>query len=165
MFWKKKKSKLTDDEVKVFFPKEIQSLAEFEKDDLPGIVVVNSSLKEFEQREIFGYHLSLIMDYEDLIENGMPSQKERDVVDPFCDKLDDLIKGDNKEKPNALFLARVTWNATKQMLWRVYDPEIANKILQDIIQEDSSPRQFDFKMVHDIEWKETDWYLNNIDDK
>ena len=58
-----------------------------------------------------------MIDFEDLIDNGMPSKSEREIVDPFGDRLDLLIKGDDLEKPNALFLARITWNKTRKLIW------------------------------------------------
>ena len=100
-----------------------------------------------------------MLDFEDLIEKGMPSIQEREVIDPFGDHLDSLIKGPDLDKPNALFLARITWNETRELIWRVFDPEPANQTLQDIISRDESPRPFDYKMEHDPEWELAKWHL------
>lgn len=61
-------------------------------------------MKGFEPKEIFCWQLSIIIDLQDLIENGMPSAKEVQVIDEFGDYLDKEIKGADKAKPNALFL-------------------------------------------------------------
>lgn len=99
----------------------------------------------------------------DLIDNGMPSKNEVDVIDDYGDFLDDKIKGENKEKPNALFLARITWNGTRELIWRVYDPEIADKFLKDLIADGNQIREFDYRMDSDEEWKLTEWHLKEWD--
>ena len=145
---------------RVLIPDEHYSILEFEDENLPGIAVVNTALKGFEPKEVFCWQLSIIIDLQDLIENGMPSAKEVQVIDEFGDYLDKEIKGAEEGKPNALFLARVTWNSTRQLIWRVYNPEISHHFLQYIIAENSSPRSFDYRIDKDEDWGFTDWYLS-----
>lgn len=144
---------------KVIIPDESYSLLNFRQDDLPGVAVVNTALKEFEPKIVFAWHLSIMIDLEDLIDNGMPSKSEVEVIDNYGDYLDNEIKGKNKEKPNALFLARITWNKTRELIWRVYDPEISNNFLQEIIAANSSPRQFDYRIDPDDNWELAKWHL------
>ncbi|MEJ5148475.1 DUF695 domain-containing protein [Sphingobacterium sp. MYb388] len=146
---------------KVLIPDEFYSLLNFEQDDLPGIAVVNTALREFEPKIVFAWHLSIMIDLEDLIDNGMPSRSEVEVIDNYGDYLDNEIKGPDKEKPNALFLARITWNKTRELIWRVYDPEIANIFLQEIITANSSPRQFDYRIDPDDNWELAKWHLTD----
>ena len=145
-------------EVRVVLPEEEYTVMEWTQDDMPCVAVLNSALKGFEPREVFSWHLSVILDFEDLVENGMPSPAERDIVDPFCDKLDEEIKAGG----NALFLVRETWNATRRLVWRVYDPEIAHQHLQYIVDHHRHPRPFDWRMEQDIEWEEAKWYLEQV---
>lgn len=145
----------------VLIPDENYYLLNFKKENLPAIAVVNVALKNFEPKEVFDWHLSIILDLEDLVENGMPSKKELELIDRYSDILDGNIKGKDKDKPNALFLARITWNETRQLIWRICDPEIANDYLQTIISDNSSPRAFDFNMEQDVRWKFTTWYLKD----
>jgi len=147
----------------VIIPEESYSIIKYKQEELPAIAVVNTALRDFEPKEVFSWHLSIIIDFEDLIENGMPSQAERDIVDPFGDNLDVLIKGADAEKSNALFLARVTWNGTRQLIWRVFDPEIVHKTLQKIINGNDYPREFDYRMEQDTEWDYAKWYLENYE--
>ncbi|MEQ8364202.1 MAG: DUF695 domain-containing protein [Cyclobacteriaceae bacterium] len=152
-------------EIRVFIPEEVYTILEFKQDNLPGIAVINTALRDFEQKEVFSWHLSVMMDLEDLIDNGMPSKNEREIIDLYEDRLDALIKGTDLEKPNALFLGRITWNKTRELIWRVYAPDIADIELKKIIKEDTSPRQFDYKMESDEKWSLTKWHLNkgNVD--
>jgi len=88
----------------------------------------------------------------------MPSEEEREIVDPFCDQLDEDIKAGG----NALFLVRETWNKTRRLVWRVYDPDIAHKHLQYIVDYQKHPRPFDWHMAQDLEWKQAKWYFEQI---
>ncbi|NJI72300.1 DUF695 domain-containing protein [Sphingobacterium kitahiroshimense] len=146
---------------KVLIPDEFYSLLNFEQEDLPGVAVVNTALREFEPKIVFACHLSIMIDLEYLIDNGMPSKSEVEVIDNYGDYLDNEIKGPDKEKPNALFLARITWNKTRELIWRVYDPEISNSFLQEIITANSSPRQFDYRIDPDNNWELAKWHLTD----
>ena len=143
----------------VTIPDERLSIVRFRQDGMPGIGAINAALVGFEPRVVFRWHLSIRVELEDLIENGMPSQSERDIVDPFGDSLDTLLKG-SPTKPNALFLARITWNASRELIYRVYDPEEANHLLQHVIASQDYPREFDFRMDDDPEWKLAAWHLS-----
>tara|TARA_B100001105_G_C22304894_1_gene405493 strand:+ start:489 stop:935 length:447 start_codon:yes stop_codon:yes gene_type:complete len=145
-------------EFKVNIPEEHYKVIEFKQENLPGIGVVNTAFKDFEPKEVFAWHCSMMINFEELIQNGMPSQGERDIVDKFQDFLDEKIKGDS-QKPNALFLARVTWNKTREIIWRIHNPEITNGFLTALIESEDYPREFDFRIDHDPEWKMTEWHL------
>jgi hypothetical protein len=149
------------EEFKVLIPKENYQIINFEKEDLPAIGTINISLKNFEPKEIFSWHCSLILDFEDFMENGMPTKEQVLIADRFEDILDNKIKGTNKEKPNALFLGRVTWNKTRQLLWRVYDPDLVNQFLKDTIEDKKYPLNFDYNISVDEEWSYAKWYLEN----
>ena len=145
-------------EYRVVFPKEKHVLVDFRQDDLPGLAMVNSSLVDFEHKLVFQWHVSLLIDFEELVDNEMPSREERAVVDPFGDELDVVFRGD-PTKPNALFLARVTWSGTRQLLYRAYDPEPVRAHLQNLIESGEAPRAFDYRIEIDPEWGLAAWYL------
>jgi len=89
-----------------------------------------------------------------------PSQADRDLLDPFEDSLRSLLNSD-PARPNALFLARITWNGTRELIYRVHDPEVANDALQGIIKSREYPREFDFRMDDDPEWEMAEWHLTS----
>jgi len=151
-------NELQDNEVRVVIPEEQFGILEWEDEGLPCICVLNSALKDFEHKNIFSWHLSVIIDFEDLIGNRMPSQEERNIVDPFCDQLNEDIKAGG----NALFFMRETCNGSRQMVWRVYDPEIADAHLNYVLEYHRYPRQFDYHMTQDTDWEKATWYLNQI---
>jgi len=153
---KLKKKKHEDNQVRLVLPDDSYSILEWDQEGLPCVCVLNTALQDFEHKNIFGWHLSLIIDFEEIADNGMPSKEEREIVDPFCDQLEEDIKAGG----NALFLVRETWNKTRRLVWRVYDPEIADQHLKYLINNHKYPRQFDYHMVQDSEWEQVEWYYN-----
>ncbi len=150
-----------DKEYRVIVPEEHYNIIEFEQEELPGVAVVNKSLADFEPKVVFSWHCSVMLECEELIENGMPAKAEVKILDEFGDFLDEKIKGPDKEKPNGLFLAKITWNKTRELIWRIFDPEITNDFLTDLIERKDHLRHFDFRIDSDDEWKLTEWHLKN----
>lgn len=143
----------------VIIPKEDHQIIEFRQDGLLGIGVINKALCDFKPRVVFAWHLSLMIQFESLADNGMPSKGEQEVIDPFGNSLDSVFKGDDPDKPNALFLARITWNSTRELIYRVYEPEPPHQYLARLIHEKTSPREFDYRIDNDPDWKLAEWHL------
>ena len=149
-------------EFKVIIPEEYYTIVNFTQENLPAVMVINSSLLEFEPKEVFGWHLSLIINFETLIENGMPAQTETDLIIPFEEYIDAQLKGNDKDKPNALFFGRITRNGTRELIYKVHNPEIANEVLQEIINAKTYPRDFDYVMDFDEKWELHKWHLETV---
>jgi hypothetical protein len=79
-----------ENEVRVVLPEEEYGILEWKHEGLPCVAVLNSALKVFEPKEIFSWHLSLIIDFEDLIENGMPTQ------DPLTGTWSKILNGSKR---------------------------------------------------------------------
>ena len=60
-----------------------------------------------------------------------------------------------------MFLARVTHDGHRELIWRVRNPESANDIVQGILRAKDYPREFDYRMEEDPEWEKASWYLSN----
>jgi hypothetical protein len=144
---------------RVIVPSEELTLVEFRQRDSPGIAVINVALARFEPKIVFAWHLSVMLHLEDIAQNGMPSRAECDMVDAYGELLDIDFKGDDLNKPNALFLARITWNKTRELIYRVYDPQPADRYLADVIDQAFHPRKFDYRIDHDPQWKLAEWHL------
>ena len=148
-------------EYKVIIPDEVYSVMEWEDDGLPAVCVVNQSLVDFEQKIVFSWWLSIIVDSHDSIGNGMPTNAEVQILDQIGDDFNEGLKRDG----NALFYARITSNDTRQFIYRVHDPEKANSYLMEIIDNEENIRSFDFKMEHDEKWENQNFILNTIKGK
>jgi hypothetical protein len=140
----------------MIIPDEVHTLREFRQRDLPGFATINAALRGFEPKLAFSWHLSVLLQF-DLIENRLPSPDEQKTLYEFEDKLDGLIKANG----NALFLARVTHDAHRELIWRVHDPEAVNSVIQNIVRAKNHPREFDWRIEDDHGWQKASWYLNN----
>lgn len=138
-------------------PEEVHTVLEFRQRDLPGFATVNTALREFEPKVAFSWHLSLLLQCVDLIDNRLPSPDEQELLYKFEDGLDPLLKADG----NALFLARVTHDGLRELTWRIHEPEAANAVIQKILRTKDHPRPIDYRMEEDPQWLRASWYLNN----
>ena len=141
----------------IVIPDEVHTLCEFRQYDLPGFATINTALREFEPKLAFSWHLSVLLQCIDLIASRLPSPDEQKILYGFEDKLDSLIKANG----NALFLARVTHDAHRELIWRVHDPGAANSVIQSIVRAKDHPRAFDYRIEEDRGWQKASWYLNS----
>lgn len=164
---KAKKKKCSDGmkEVKVVLPEEKYQVVECQyEDDKPAIILLNSNLRDFKEKDVFGWTCSLTIYFKDLAQKGMPTHEESDIVLDYVEKLDSAIKGD-PDHPNALFVARETCDGQINVYWQVNDPEPVHQYLQSIIQEESYPREMEYKIEYDGEWKSVEWFLQDFPEK
>jgi hypothetical protein len=146
-------------EYRVVIPPESGKIVRFEQRGLLGLARINTALKAFEPKIVFAWHLSLMLRFVDLAGNRMPSREERLITEPFCDRLEaGILCG--QSRPNAIFLARVTVDATQELIYRVFDPEPVDVFLKSIIAEKARPREFDYRIDHDPEWKLAQWHFD-----
>lgn len=148
----------------IIFPKDEFAVVNSSYDGKPAVIVVNTGLRKFKAKDIFGWSCSLVLEYKDLAENGMPTSDESNFVYQYFEQLNDAIKGDPSH-PNAVFLARITHNGTLEAIWQVNNPDVVHKYLQQIIEEKSYPREMDYRIEYDAKWTNVDWYLQDFSKK
>jgi hypothetical protein len=147
-------------EFKVVIPEESFMLMRYIREEMPGVAIFNAGLLDFEPQEVFGFHLGLTVWYDNPDGEGMPSEVEMLVLNNFEDELSSNIAGPDGERPNALLVGRTTWNGTRDLFWRVFDPEPVHHYLQELIHLESHPREFNYEMEPDAEWKLSQWQLD-----
>ena len=146
---------------KVIIPEDKFAVVHSTYDGTPAVIVVNTSLRKFKPKDVFGWSCSLVMNYKDLGENGMPTSEESEFVYQYLEGLSKQIIGDPSH-PNALYLARVTWNGTCEVIWQVNNLEPVNEFLKGIIDSETYPREFNYKMEYDAKWNNVSWYLQKF---
>ena len=141
----------------VKIPKEKFAVVESSADDKPAIIVVNTSLRKFKHKELYGWTCSLVIQFKETSMNGMPTIDESNLVYDYTEKLDKAIKGDSTQ-PNAVYLARITWNGTCEVIWQVKDPKVVHEYLGCIIKNKTYPRELDYKIEFDEKWEKVSVY-------
>lgn len=149
-------------EYRITIPKEHYVLVHSSRYGMPAILVINSNLRFFKEKSVFGWTCQIVVYFNELADNGMPTHEESTIVLDFFDKLNALIKGDESH-PNALFLSRCINDGALNAIWQVNDPKITNQQLQNIIDNKSYPRDFDFRIEYDGDWMGVDWFLQDFD--
>lgn len=129
-------------------PQPYFALIDTTKDGLPAVVVVNSALVGYDDLELFPWHLKITVDCNFLGENGMPTSSEVKVLDAW----EDFLSGSLGIQKNTLFLARITWNGVRDLLFRVHDPEIVDGVLRELISVEPQVREWRYRMEHDPDW-------------
>lgn len=150
--------------VNVCFPDESFISIDYTYDGHPAFAIINESLRQFEFKDVFGWNLSIVFELVNVSENGMPVGDEVKVIQDFCEHLEKLFN-DDREKPNALFLFREHYDGISHAVLRVYDADKVEAVLQKIIEDKQHPREFDYEMEYDEDWKLVEWYLQDFHNK
>ena len=128
-----------------------------ERDGLPVVAVVNQSLVGFEQKSAYEWHLSVIIDAQEVVDKGMPPRSEVLLLDAETDRIEGAVCSTDG---GALFVARTTWNGCRQLHFRVRDPEATNAVLQQLIAGADEVRDWDYRMWRDPGWDEVAWFFS-----
>lgn len=146
---------MTVSEVRIVIPEPHYTLFNSMRDGLPEIIAVNDALLAFPHTDIFPWYLRITLDVRDLIENGMPSPEESELLFAIGDEIEAVILCGQTEHggQNALFLARSTWNAVRELRYQVHNPDIAHTALQELLSSKVWPRPWEYEMKNEPEWK------------
>lgn len=143
------------DQVEISIPDEAEELFNVRRDGLPEVIAINAGLLSFPHHSIFPWYLCITLEAQDLIDNGMPSPRESDLLFEMVDELS-LTVMDGRTMSgsvNALFLARSTWNGKRELYYYVHDPEVAHGKLQQALNSKTWCREWSYRMEFDKKWE------------
>ncbi len=143
------------DHVSIQIPQPRYTLFDAIRSGQPEVIVVNDALLSFPHAGIFPWHLAVTLEVVDIVENGMPSPTESEILFQIGDRIESVILDGTTEQgsQNALFLARSTWNAQRELLFQVHDPEVAHQALQQLLGCRSWEREWGYRMAGDTNWE------------
>ena len=142
----------------VELPEPHYSLIDTERDGMPAVVVLNDALERFKHRDIFAWHLTITIEATRVAKHGMPTKAESVILDELGDKLENALVACKTEhgSTNTLFLARITCDGKRELVYRVRDPEIANAELARRT-EMHVEREWSYEMACDEDWAEAEF--------
>lgn len=154
------------DKANISIPEESFSVIEStDKEDNVMLSVVNSSLRRFKEdttfKRVFGFYCSILFEYKDVDEFQWPSKKEFSTMQKYTENIIKGIKGDS-EHPNALFVARVTYKGTCEIICMLNNPDPAIEYLDGIISKGKAKRAFEYRIEGDPEWESIGWFLQDF---
>ncbi len=140
--------------MKIVLPEPHYTLFNATREGLPEVMSVNGALLSFPHAEIFPWHLRISLKAKKLADNGMPTPNESKLLFKITDHLEDMILSGITEfgAPNALFLARSTWDCWRELYFYIHDPEIAHANLQTLIEAGRHKRHWEYIMEDDPQW-------------
>ncbi len=145
-------------DVRVVIPDVVLRGLTFRQDGSMGCGVLNTALKAFEERDVFRWHLSLMIETDEADTSDAAARLDAEVAGGFGELLTELMLSD-VDKPNALFLGRLSWRGTCELLYRVHDPEVANAALVMLTDSKDIAWTFDYRMDDDPCWDLASWHL------
>ena len=142
-------------EVRIVVPEPHYTLFKTTRDGLPEVVSVNDAVVAFAHVEIFPWHLRITIEAHDLAQDRMPASDESELLFDIADAIEEVVVAGRtgQGRQNALFLARSTWNGTRELRFQVHDPAIANAALKQLIAGREWPRHWDYEMTEDAAWR------------
>ena len=145
---------------KFIVPEASYTVIQREDEGAQVYAAVNTSLAALnpEQRQLFSWQLSLIIDLDTEDEKGLTLDHEAKAIEPFCKQVESELLGNG----NAMPLARITWRKTRELLFRVYNPAEADAHIKKIIASEANPRPFSYTIDPDNDWKMADNYLEQF---
>ena len=129
-------------------PKSYYTLIETSRGPDPAIVVVNSSLRTFAGRNRFLWHLRIEISCRLIGQNVMPAAEESETLYVIEKKMETRLARNN----NAIFVSRVTCRGSRELSFRVHNPQLANDSLQELLDAPTQSRDWNYRMERDPEW-------------
>ncbi|MEO6525758.1 MAG: DUF695 domain-containing protein [Gemmatimonadaceae bacterium] len=140
-------------------PREKVVILQLESDGMPEVWLVNQYLDRCVERAELTWHLSIIIEMQDVHENvGFPTTEEQTLLTALRETIETSLEA----KENALFLGSVTRQGTRQLLYRVRDPERANAFLSALVADPAAVRPMEYRMEQDVEWALAERYLGAV---
>lgn len=124
----------------------------------PVFFMLNTSLIDFEHRDIFQWVLQIRVFVRNEEGGGSPTDAEAEVLNAMEDTIRDQISPE-EGKPNALFLARETDRDLRTIFFAVYDDKLANNVLQEMLSDKKFDLPWEFRMESDQEWTAVQEYF------
>ena len=93
---------------------------------------------------------------ERLIENGMPAPDESKLLFRIADRIErEVLKTTTGSgAADALFLARSTWNESRELYFRVHDPKPMDEALKKMVKRKTwYGHGWRYEMAHDPAWE------------
>jgi hypothetical protein len=143
----------------VKIPNENCKVIDFIQDDFSGIAFINVSLKRFEPKIVFSWHFSIMIELKDCEDDGLPNSIA--IIQQIENDLRSQINEEGESKPNGLFLARIFWNHTCELIWKIHNPDVMEEHLKKIINNNLWKNAFDYRIDNDENWKLSEWHLSN----
>jgi hypothetical protein len=131
---------------------------QLQTDGLPEIWMLNHKVDVGIERSAFPWHLTIDIAMAGAHAIGLPTDEEQRTLTAVRETLDATLLADR----NALWFGSITWNKTRQLVYRVRDPSVANEYLATLVASPAAMRPMQYRMVEDASWEQAEYYLEPL---
>jgi uncharacterized protein DUF695 len=124
------------------------------KNGHPLFATIDTSLRDGKVRAGFPWFLSLSTPILHPTKDGLTTDGEASTLNDWEDSLEKQLSGECR----FVYVGRVTWNGTRELLYYVDRPGSIVPKLEKLAQ-DGSRRQFTVRYEHDEQWKQVSSYF------
>jgi hypothetical protein len=131
----------------------------FETTDSNGdyvVFTVNAAYKNYEYKEDYPWCLSILVDIESL--EGYPTFEEAELLDQLEDEISDRLI----QVCNCHHIVRITTKGARQIVFYLDDPKQANELLNELVDNPNSSRQWEYDMREDYNWENVEYFLSGL---
>ncbi|MGZ8290133.1 MAG: DUF695 domain-containing protein [Telluria sp.] len=145
---------MNTNEVEISIPQTRETMLKASRNGMLEILSANEALAGFAHTPIFPWHLAVAMTAKELVEEGMPTPAEGDLLLAIGEEIDAALMGARTATGavNALFLVRSTWNGFRELEYYVHDAEVAHAALQALIASRQWEREWSYTLEEDPDW-------------
>lgn len=129
-----------------------------------AVLAVNDGVRSFKQRGFFPWHLTISIQMVETGEGHLPTPQEEEILAATGQPLEQLVLGDSNAygEPNALYLARSSWNAIRELVFRVHDAETMGAVLSAATQQPIWQRHWSYTQERDDDWARVAPYVEAL---
>ncbi len=127
---------------------------EAKRDGKDEIILVNEALLSFVHTSIFPWYLSITLNAKEVVDNGMPSASENELLFAIGDVIEETVLSNLTETGaiNAQFLSRSTRDGVRELSFYVHDPKIMRTAIEALVVSRPWERAWNYQMAHDPQW-------------
>ena len=126
---------------------EVYKLYQGEKDGVPWFLILTEGYLQKKYSTSLPWFMRLSIDFTPS-ENGSISEQESRVLDGVEDGLKEKIRVADE----AYFAGRFTHNGKRDLFFYLNDPKKVSVMLEQVVQEDSQTREFEYRIEKDSDW-------------
>jgi hypothetical protein len=130
------------------------SVLQRNRDGHPLFATVDSSLRDKKARTGFAWFLSVSTQLKDPTTDGLTTNQEASELNDW----EDLLERDYLRDCRFVYVGRVTWNGTRQLLFYLDRPDCAEPTLKKFAH-DFPKRVFHFQCQPDEQWEKVSSYF------
>ena len=131
------------------FPGELFAITEItDEEGFYAIANINQSYENYPNKKYFPWCVLLTVEYEEKNDDGLPTDKEAEVLNNIEDKIESYVN----QKHKVHFIGRVTRKDFRDVIFYIDFPSFNQQETNQFMDEINAIRRINFRLDKDPEW-------------